>query len=364
MHPVTHRTMRADSRAPDDLSVVGGAVPNVTAQSARVIRDFGHEHRWPVDVWLDEAGIDCRALEQPGGRVSRESMVRLFARIEREIGDPGVVFEIGRHAPFGAFDVVDYLVLSAATIRDAFDALNESYRLIHDPTVVTLDIGRTTSTWMYHVAGDGDAYAMYAIDLVFATIVAHLRHASGTSFSPAEVWLPHDRRACAGRYEQFYGCPVRFEFGEAQLVLRNETLAIPMPGADAGLHAILRRHVSLLLERLPNLSSSEKLARLDLRAAIQAGGSALSLESTAQRLGVSARTLQRRLREEGTTFQRVLDDVRREFASRYLADEAKSISDIAFAVGFSDVSAFHRAFRRWTGRTPGEMRSGDAFDPP
>lgn len=316
-----------------------------------------------MDVWLDESGIDSQQLEQPGGRVTRESMVRLFARIERETGDPGAAFEIGRHSPFGAFDVVDYLLLTAPTIHAAFDALNAAYRLIHDPTVVTLDVGRTTSTWLYHVAGDGDAYAMYAIDLVFATVVAHFRHASGTSWRPSEVWLPHDRRACSRRYEQFYGCPVRYEFGEAQLVLRNETLAIPMPAADPRLHAILRRHVELLLERLPSLSSSEKLTRIDLRAAVQAGSGALSLEATAARLEVSPRTLQRRLREEGTTFQRVLDDVRREFASRYLADDTQSISDIAFAVGFSDVSAFHRAFRRWTGRTPGEIRSGDAFEP-
>lgn len=349
-----------EERHDPNLEPISAPGPTVTAQLGRVIRAWGDREGVPTRVWMEECGVDEALLDQPGARVPRAAFGRLWRRLVAETGDEGVAFEIGKGVPFGTFGVVNYLIATARDVGSGFRVMNEVYRLIHDPTVVTLDVDGPVATWLYHVAGEVDDYALFAADMVFAIVVDHFRAAAGTNWIPEEVWLPHEREACLERYEAYYGCPVRLGYGDAQLIMSHEVLALPMPRADERLHEILRHHAHLLMERLPSLESAQKQVRLDLSSAIQRGTGSLSLEMSAQRLGVSGRTLQRRLRDEGTTFQAVLDEVRREYATRYLADAHRTIADVAYSVGFSDVSAFHRAFRRWTGRTPGDVRGTES----
>lgn len=139
-------------------------------------------------------------------------------------------------------------------------------------------------------------------------------------------------------------------------MLPRATLARPCPAADAALSQVIVRHAEGLLAALPDPSDSfaNRLRRL-ISAQLASGGATLTAAAHALKLG--ERSLQRRLADDGLTFDAIVEEVRRELALRYLADPALAIGEIAYLLGYSEPSAFHRAFRRWTGRTPEAWRS-------
>lgn len=343
------------------LGAVDGApassTPSVTGQVVRAIRRSAVEREWKLDAWLQDAGIPAEAGTNPRERVARSAFARLWRRIERESGDAAIAFEVGSSTPFGTYDVIDSLIQTAETVHGALDALTRAYRLIHDPTVVTLERDATRGIWRYEVTNDLDGYSRYAVDLVFSTVVGHLRAAAEVDLSPVQINLLSDRRASRARYEAFFRGPVGLGCQHAELQFSAETLDRPLPRANPMVHRVLQGHVALLLGALPSFDRLDHRAREAVRMSL-ASGRAPQLDEVAAQLAMSARTLQRRLKAERTSFGAIADDARRESALRLLGDAHRSISEVAFQLGFSDVSAFHRAFRRWTGLTPGEHRAG------
>jgi AraC-like DNA-binding protein len=188
--------------------------------------------------------------------------------------------------------------------------------------------------------------------------VATLRQMLGPGFSPLDVELempipgPADLRAC----EQALRCPIHFGAERSAVVLDPAVLGERVRGADPLLEAAVMKYAAELLDR-PDPEGADAIRsrlRRHLVGNMQSGHVALQL--AARQLGMTVRTLQRRLRDEGTSFHAVLDDVRRDVALTQMRARRQSIDELAFILGFEKSSSFHRAFKRWTGQTPGEFR--------
>jgi AraC-like DNA-binding protein len=123
---------------------------------------------------------------------------------------------------------------------------------------------------------------------------------------------------------------------------------------------VLNRHAAELLEKLPQENGIVDGVRRALAESLRGGDASISAVS--KRLGMSARTLQRKLSDLGTSHQELLDDMRRDLSRKYLQESGMAICEVAFLLGFSDTSVFHRAFRRWTGETPGEYQKRVSSD--
>jgi len=136
--------------------------------------------------------------------------------------------------------------------------------------------------------------------------------------------------------------------------LRAEDLELPLPNADPRLCAILDRHAKQLLEQLPRVPRLSQRVR-ELIAAELKEGSPTS-ESIARKLQMSDRTLRRRLEEDDTTYEKLVEGLRKALAERYMSEPNFSIDDVAFMLGYSEVNAFRRAFRRWHGESPAGWR--------
>jgi AraC-like DNA-binding protein len=206
----------------------------------------------------------------------------------------------------------------------------------------------------------------YVLDPVRALIsglwcvsnVVTLRQMLGRDFMPIDVQLEmpipdaDDLRA----YEQAFRCPLHFEAERSAVVFEPAVLGERVRGADPVLEAAVMKYAAELLDR-PDPAGTDAIRsrlRRHLVGNMQAGHVALHL--AARQLGMTARTLQRRLRDEGTSFHAVLDDVRRDVALTQMRVRRQSIDELAFVLGFEKSSSFHRAFKRWTGQTPGEFR--------
>jgi AraC-like DNA-binding protein len=179
---------------------------------------------------------------------------------------------------------------------------------------------------------------------------------------PLEVVLPYARDRFSEEVEAALKAPVRYGGAQLELAFRSEVAALPLSTANPSLHNVVAAHAEaalsrLLREKTPEVDPSALIA--EVRAAVVArleAGDA-NLPDVAEAVGLSARTLQRRLSEAGTSLRELVDEARREAALQELERDDVSITEVAFLLGFSETSAFDRAFRRWTGKAPAEYRA-------
>ena len=207
----------------------------------------------------------------------------------------------------------------------------------------------------------GDA-CRHDCEMTLAIAVSFARRVTGVDWTPREVSFRHSRPQSVAEHERIFRSPVRFGRPSNELIFDSSLLALPMAKADAGLCAILDRHARELLAKSPRRGGLAERVRRLLGEALNGGDP--RQEAVSQKLGISVRTLQRRLSEEGTSHQDLLDEVRSELSRRYLQESKLAICEVAYILGFSEPSAFHRAFRRWTGVTPKEFRRAQVSSQP
>ncbi|MFT3767624.1 MAG: helix-turn-helix domain-containing protein [Minicystis sp.] len=232
-------------------------------------------------------------------------------------------------------------------------------RLIHDASSHVLEEGAAHAAFRFALA---PGYALpHAIwDYLAATIVLRFRRTTAEPASPVEVHLPRAPFSDEALAERVFQAPVRYARPGAEVRYPRAFLDAPLRTNDPTLHALLAAQ----LERALGLPAAEHrvlpraeddvlaLVRRELRTALPRGDA--TLDHVARAVGQSARSLQRRLADRGTSFQTVVDEARRAMAEELLSAHRASVTEAAFAVGFADVTAFTRAFRRWNGVPPGE----------
>ncbi len=171
--------------------------------------------------------------------------------------------------------------------------------------------------------------------------------------------MPYPEARAVPELGAVVGAPIVFDAPSMALVYPEAILERSMLASNASLHEVARAHADSQLVRLREDAHGDSV---DLAARVRAAAEErlesgdATLDRIASAVGTSARTLQRRLRESGTSLRAVLDDARRAIAMRELARETRTVTDVAFLLGFSETSAFDRAFRRWTGTTPAAYR--------
>ena len=158
-------------------------------------------------------------------------------------------------------------------------------------------------------------------------------------------------------HRRFFGTRVRFSAGSNSLLLHGRDARRPLLDADDALAAIVRRRLDQVLTLQDARSTGPLSARVRRVLVESLGRASVTPDSMAEAIGTTRRTLSRRLAAEGTSFRELHDDVRAEFARVMLGDQGSSVADVAFFLDYSEPAAFHRAFRRWTGRTPGQFQS-------
>jgi AraC-like DNA-binding protein len=191
-----------------------------------------------------------------------------------------------------------------------------------------------------------------------AVAVKTIRILAAREWAPLEVQFAHEPPRSTAEHSRVFACPVLFGQSMNALVVEHEFVRKIVSIADDRLYRILKQHVDGLIAELPrehDLLSSVKRAIVESMAA---GGP--KREQVAKGLAMSPRTLERRLKERGAAYKQLVSDVRGQFALDYLRDRQRTITEVAFLLGYSEVSAFNRAFKRWTGFTPMAYRDQSA----
>jgi AraC-like DNA-binding protein len=285
-------------------------------------------------------------------RLSPSQFCVAWAELARLTGDPTIALRIAAATPAGAFGVVEYVCRSAPTLGDALRQWVRYLNLLDDAVVVALEVEGERACLRVVVESEAPAPASH--ELCFALVAAHARRLASVPVRFDAVDFTHRTPGDPAAWRRWFDAPVRFGAPTTQLVLPRAALAAPLVTADPNLLTILTRAAEELRREPPRDPSLSAQVTRVLRDVLRSDDA--NIDHVSRRLGLTPRSVQRRLKDEGTSFQALRESVRRELAGRYL-DEDLSIAEISFLLGFSEPSAFFRAFKRWTGLTPIESRA-------
>ncbi|HUJ57806.1 MAG TPA: AraC family transcriptional regulator [Kofleriaceae bacterium] len=303
-----------------------------------------------LPAFLGAADLTGPMLADDDARVTPAQFCVAWSEAVRLTGDPELALAVARAIPTGSFGIVEYVCRAAPTLGDALRRWVRYLNLLDDAVEVALAVDGDRA--YLRVERESEAPAPASHELCFALVAKVARELSAAPLRLIGVELAHRAPGGTAAYRAWFDAPVTFGAAATQLVFPRAALDAALVSSDPGLLAILTRAADELHRRAPaDPGVASQVARA-LRESLRDDD---GIEPVARRLGLTARSLQRRLKDEGTSFQAVRDATRRELARRYL-DDRLSIAEISFLLGFSEPSAFFRAFKRWTGLTPIEAR--------
>jgi AraC-like DNA-binding protein len=305
---------------------------------------------------LSEAGLSADAIEQTPGYVDLVTMQKATVAAYRITGDQALALRLGTNVPPQMVSAVGNLFVQCATLRDAFSEVQRYMPLIATGGVFTLQEDGASARLVYHPPAQLDQeQAQFAVELCFALMLNAARQFLGRKIAPQRVRLPYARPSHVTAYDELFACTLEFSSETAELMFDRAFLDREQLFTNARLHRLLKEQAeSMLLSEV----RSEPL-HLRVRAILKEEELTLGdkgRQMLAKRLGLSARSLRRRLSQEGQTLWSLLEDARKEHAFFLLGETDTPLKNIAERLGFSEPSAFHRAFKRWTRKTPIQYR--------
>jgi AraC-like DNA-binding protein len=290
-------------------------------------------------------------------RVPAALIPELLGKAAAFLGDPQIGLRLAAAADPRRHGLLNYLIATSPTLGVAWSQVcrylglwNEgvSIRQTSTPTEVALELRLNT-------APDDPEGARQLLGLATTTLVLTAHRYAGRPVPPSAVEVACEPPAMLEPWEAALDAPVHFSVPLTRIVYPPRTDGIAGGTADPVLAGILGRHADDLLARLGAATTWAGRVRNAIVAELRRGE--VHLAAIAATVAVSERTLQRRLRDEGTTFDALLDETRFALASSYLRDPALGIAEIAWLTGYAELAAFYRAFRRWTGSTPAAYRA-------
>jgi AraC-like DNA-binding protein len=305
---------------------------------------------------LQEAGIDGGIAGRQGTdeHVTLDQYYRLW---ERALGESrGFDLPLRAATALGteSFGVIGFACMTSPTVAESFARLARFYGVLSTASRWSLRDEPPHSALVFEIERGPPLATQAATIFALAEIVHFGALMTGRRVPVVEARLPVPPPPASPTYRAHFGAPVRWNAGDAAIVLSAEALQIPLVRADASMLAYFERQAAELAARHAHEEELPLRVRRLVIQSLPAGPP--SLELIARRVGVSARSLRRHLQAQGTSFHALVEQIRSDLARQYLCDPRLTISEIAFLVGFSELSPFQRAFRRWTDLTPRAFR--------
>ena len=301
-----------------------------------------------VSSLLTSAGIDASALRDPDSLVPCCKFGALLGAASGQRRVKNLALKLAVVTPIGAFALFDYLILTCDTVADALLQIARFMPLVNNPTAFGVHFDETPARVTLDSPG-----MTFNVEFSAAICVLHLREETEGRFSALALHFAH-RPEDADEFASVLKVPVTGGSTWNGLLLSRESVQLPLRRRDAMLRRVLEnaaRETTSAGSEVPGVVGD---VRRTLSTRLTGGD--LRVQSVAAAMGVSPRTLQRRLAEQGETYNGVLDAMRSGAAASYLATGTLSVSEIAFLLGYSEPAAFHRAFKRWHGMTPAAYR--------
>lgn len=283
-----------------------------------------------------------------------DHITRLWRAAAQLTQDPCFGLKAGSQVGPASFNVVSFIVQSAPTLRQALGVVQKYQRLISDAGRFQLLPGQADSWVVYHPNQGDLAFSPHQIEAILAAFVSFARWLTPMGLQPNLVRFSHARMGPLAQYREVFSCPVEFDQAYSGLLVDNDLLDRPLPQANAQLAQVHEQHAALHLSALSRSGQVDQVVKAWITAHL--GPPLPTRQEAANALGLTERTLARRLQAHHTSFVQLLDQVRSDMAKEQVGQTQRPMQDIAHLLGFASLSPFYRAFDRWTGMTPGRWR--------
>lgn len=304
---------------------------------------------------VEGLGLSPDGPVDPTQLISSAEYYNFFAALsERDPDGLELPLRIGaamRSDEYGAFGLA---WKSAPDLRGSYVRSERYGRVLGSAETYSLEQSADGLFYSLEKAGDGSLGMLLSNEASLSAVVQISQEVSTAAFVPEAVLFKHAPRGDTSVFTAHFGCPVHFEAGRDALLVSEQSLAAPNKLGDETIAKFFDRHLEQELAARADENSLDKRVRLTVAQLLSEGVPTLSL--VASKLGMSSRTLQRRLSNKGQSYQNLVDLARQELAQQLLRDTDYSLAEIAFLTGFAEQSGFTRAFKRWAGQTPRSWR--------
>jgi len=308
---------------------------------------------------LKRAGLTPEVIADSEERLSVRSQVALLDEAAVALKDDGLGFTLAREFDPRELGLLYYVMASSQTLGDALKRVARYSKITNDAVVVGYREGnRLTISLSY--SGVPRHSDRHQIEFCMFAVFRLCRVLTGQNLVPQHFWISHHRSGANSEMARFVGTKVEFGADKDEFHLTLDARELPLIHADTHLNDLLLKYCeAALADRRGDMSQFRTRVENEISSLLPHGR--VLVEDVARNIGMSERTLARKLSDEGLNFTEILQQLRRDLAVRYLDDRKLHVSKIAWLLGFNEVSAFTHAFKRWTGKTPREMRTAIAY---
>ncbi|WP_051382402.1 AraC family transcriptional regulator [Bradyrhizobium sp. Tv2a-2] len=331
------------------------AVPSATGALARMACTRLHAAGLPVAPLLEKAGLTAGEVEDPGRRIEVSAQVKFLKLAADALQDDLLGFRLSQSFDLRETGLLYYILSSSDSFADAMSNTERYTRIVNEGIELKFEASGAVITVDY--VGVERLSDRHQFEFWLFSIVRMCRQITGTRLAPRRFSFRHRRESTPPECRAFLGCEVTYGANVDEIVLPAQVNVLPIVGTDRYLHEMLLRYAEeALAGRTPERTGLRSRVEHTIGPLLPHGKAKAS--TVAKELGVSHRTLARSLAAEGLTFSGILDQSKADLAKSYLTHGDLSISQIAWLLGYREVSTFTHAFKRWYGITPTELRAG------
>lgn len=329
--------------------------PTILATSALVLWNALEANGYDGDEVFLHAGLDPARLKDEGARYTARSITRLHRMTIEMTDDPCFMLKLADFWHPSHLHALGYGWMASPTLKEAFGRLVRYYDIV-SASAERIRLEQTQPGYLFSVDVPEDLPPLHESeeDSLMVVLTAMCRISAGAAFKPIAVEMRRNEPPCAEEFSAYFGAPVSFTSSSLSMLLPAPELEVGLPTVNTSIARACDQIIDQYLSRLDREHVVNQV-RVNLVEIMPSGQ--VTEERIAERLHVSVRTLQRKLRRHGTTFKHILGQTRQELARSYIKEKHTSLGEITYLLGYSDPANFSRAYKRWTGMSPSSGRA-------
>ncbi|MBU7584069.1 MAG: AraC family transcriptional regulator [Nostoc sp. TH1S01] len=311
-----------------------------------------------ADSLCKDVGIDPILLKMPDQQIAGSLHSALWQEVIKRTGDENFALHLGEAFNLATFGIVGYVLVNCQTFGEVLEKFSRYTRLFSQGAYIHFTVADGLVLCDCDIVQDLKNYLLeqpqYAIESTFTSLLTATKFLTGKQLYLHTVWFQYPCPADTAEYERIFQTGLHFSMPTNRIIFDANCLNWAVLSANSNLLSMFEQHAQTMLDAM---NQEDNYTRKVVQEILQQLKANLpTLETVARSLAISVRQLQRELQTEGTSYQELLDNTRKELALRNLKNPATPIHDVAFLLGFSEPSAFNRAFKKWTGQTPRNYR--------
>lgn len=304
---------------------------------------------------LKSINIDPSVLKSPDNRFTADEVYKIFQETLRLTNNDNIGLCMGELLSKSFSSILGYVLMNCNTLGEAAEKYCSYEKIVDEASITEVQIDGSSAIVIIKTTSRILLDSRQFSDYKMSGLISYIKLLSGRTVTLKEANFTHHKPQDTSRYSKIFQCPVYFEKQANSLVFDKQILNLPIVEPNNNLLKLFENIAQETLKSLENNESySKKVAQIILK---EMNMDIPSIKAISRKLAISVRTLQTYLHQEQTSFTKIANEVRKEIALNCLKDKNVSIDEIAYVLGFSEASAFHRAFKKWTSLTPNEFRA-------